>query len=282
MIKRLFLVLNVLVIVFIASIMLLGCSEQKSVQSVQSVQDSDQQDQHTQPDEDLQGSDQVVCATDVEECPDGSFVSRDANKGCEFKSCPEPEAELLPEEVIALQSKISTLQSYEYLDSMTNQNVLIKGDKIVLMTSNPNEFKTGGRNYNAIFIDNSAKTAYAACIQDTARRNTFQCADNSRKYTEVDYEEYLPDDPFKHLRELSNVDMKDSQNCERRDCDVFEYTLDGQRYKMMVRSFYVLPYKISKLDSDGTEELVVSYTNAAFNELKDSDMEVPSNFELVE
>jgi hypothetical protein len=29
----------------------------------------------------------VYCPADVKECPDGSFVSRDSNNGCEFKEC---------------------------------------------------------------------------------------------------------------------------------------------------------------------------------------------------
>jgi len=28
-----------------------------------------------------------VCPSDVQECPDGSYVSRDGNNNCEFQSC---------------------------------------------------------------------------------------------------------------------------------------------------------------------------------------------------
>jgi len=32
-----------------------------------------------------------VCAADVKQCPDGSFVSRDPDDGCEFRPCPSDE-----------------------------------------------------------------------------------------------------------------------------------------------------------------------------------------------
>ncbi|MFP4524033.1 MAG: hypothetical protein ACLFO2_01780 [Candidatus Woesearchaeota archaeon] len=32
-----------------------------------------------------------VCAADVKECPDGSFVSRDPDNDCEFRPCPSDE-----------------------------------------------------------------------------------------------------------------------------------------------------------------------------------------------
>ncbi|MEK6889375.1 MAG: hypothetical protein AABW80_04695 [Nanoarchaeota archaeon] len=33
-------------------------------------------------------TEQVFCTQDIRECSDGSFVSRDSNNNCEFKSCP--------------------------------------------------------------------------------------------------------------------------------------------------------------------------------------------------
>lgn len=30
----------------------------------------------------------MVCTMDVKQCPDGSYVSRDASRGCAFKACP--------------------------------------------------------------------------------------------------------------------------------------------------------------------------------------------------
>ncbi|TVQ81364.1 MAG: hypothetical protein EA369_00160 [Bradymonadales bacterium] len=40
--------------------------------------------------EETESEDEVVfCTMDVKECPDGSFVSRDPSKNCEFFPCPE-------------------------------------------------------------------------------------------------------------------------------------------------------------------------------------------------
>jgi hypothetical protein len=33
--------------------------------------------------------DPVVCATDVRQCADGSFVSRNPDNGCAFDACPD-------------------------------------------------------------------------------------------------------------------------------------------------------------------------------------------------
>lgn len=39
---------------------------------------------------------QKVCANDVKECSDGSFVSRDPNNNCSFKQCPQQESTPFP------------------------------------------------------------------------------------------------------------------------------------------------------------------------------------------
>lgn len=40
----------------------------------------------------LVADDPIVCPADVKTCPDGSFVSRNPNKGCAFARCPgEPQ-----------------------------------------------------------------------------------------------------------------------------------------------------------------------------------------------
>ncbi len=37
----------------------------------------------------------MICSTDVKSCSDGSFVSRDPLKGCEFKACASESKEKL-------------------------------------------------------------------------------------------------------------------------------------------------------------------------------------------
>jgi hypothetical protein len=32
--------------------------------------------------------DPIVCTADVKQCPDGSYVSRDPDRGCAFRPCP--------------------------------------------------------------------------------------------------------------------------------------------------------------------------------------------------
>jgi hypothetical protein len=233
--------------------------------------------------------DKAVCAQDVKECADGSYVSRDPANGCEFKSCtsstttPEtPETGVdVPAEIQAIIDKIPNLKSYEYLDTSTGKIILKKGDKSVIITSNINEYVSGSYRFNTIFLDSSNRKAYAACIDQPDTRQSFPCGSNRGKYTEMNYDSFKIDNPIDKLTSLTSGKITGTVSCESRTCDIIEYTKDGTDYKMYVRQVYVLPFKIVKVDSEGEETEVVAYKDGAFNHLKDSDMAVPADFEKV-
>jgi hypothetical protein len=239
---------------------------------------------------DVTPDDAIVCAMDVKECPDGSFVSRNPEKGCEFDSCPEDlqtsektetQSEI-SDEIREIQSKINNLNSYEYLDSTTKYIYLVKDDKVVLLTSNINEFEYPIL-INSIYIDFTEKTAYGACVPPIGSRYTFNCGKDLSKYIKLDFNQFSEKpNPFKELQELSNAEHKGTINCDSRVCDIIDYTKDNVNYRMLVRRPFVLPYKIQRLDSERKVVSEITYSNAAFNHLSNSDMVIPSNFNLVE
>ena len=55
-------------------------------------------------------------------------------------------------------------------------------------------------------------------------------------------------------------------------------------YRIWVRKTFILPYKIVQLGDDGleVEKTQITFTNAAFNHLTDRDVNIPSNYELIE
>lgn len=268
-----------ILVLFILGIFLFGCS---------SVKDATGDAQPEMPNQ-SSTDEQKFCTQDVKECPDASFVGRDPEKNCEFRECPEteiktqePASVLLPDEIKAMQVKIASIKNYEYVDSTSSNIVLVKGNKIVMITSDSGKYRYNEISYNAIFLDTKEKTAFAACIDDTKGRKAFSCNKYSRKYTKLEYADFSIPDPFKEIRELENGIISGSQGCENRQCDLIDYTKDSKKYRMWVRRIYVLPYKIAQLDDEGREVSQITYTDASFDHLKEEEMNVPSGFALVE
>jgi len=235
--------------------------------------------QDTQTDKGDNQDDKVFCAQDVKQCSDGTYVSRNPNNDCEFDECPEPK---LSEEILEMQEKIDSLTSYEYLDDSTKNYYFVKGDKIVVITGDQGYDGDRGFRYNHVFLDTTTETAYGYCIIDKDR-STYGCGANPvNKYIKLDYDEFFPDDPFADIRNFQDAELINTMGCETRTCDIVEYTKDGEKYRMQVRQRYILPFKIVKLDSEGQETQVALYTNAAFDHLKDDDMNPPEGYELIE
>jgi len=260
----------ILFIVLLSVMLLVGCSE-KEEEPAPDV-DDDQQQQQEEPE-------RVFCAQDVQKCPDGTFVSRNPKNDCEFDECPESQ---LSEEVLDMQAKIDELSSYEYLDDNSQNYILVKEDKIVVITSAAEYDSENDFRYNHIYLDTSTKEAYGYCVVDKGRSG-YNCGSTKKDaYVVVDYDAYLPDDPFTDIMSFTDAEITNSVNCESRTCDVVDYTKDGKNYRMQARQRYVLPYKIVMLDDEGIEEPVVMYTNAGFNHLKEADVTPPEDHELLE
>ncbi len=47
-----------------------------------------QQKESNQETLEINDNDQIFCAQDAKECPDGTFVGRDPKNNCEFEPCP--------------------------------------------------------------------------------------------------------------------------------------------------------------------------------------------------
>lgn len=197
---------------------------------------------------------------------------------------PQLEPELvLPAEILEMQQKISKITNYEYLDSETDHIVLVKDNRIVILTSDPNEYRKDDFKINSIFLNTETKVAFGVCDTHSDKVTTFNCGNNVGKYVKLDgFEEYLPDDPFRDLQDMKIAELKGSQQCERRQCDIIEYEKDGKNYRMFVRKIYFLPYKIAELDAEGFEVSAIILSDPAFDHLKEADVMIPDHYELVE
>lgn len=269
----------VLAICSMFMLMLVGCGPAEPVAPASPVAPADTSSDEPAEEPPAMPDEPVACQDDAKVCPDGTQLVRDPDNNCEFSECPEP---VLPDEITTMQNKIDDLKSYEYIDSKTGHHVMVKDDLMLVVTSNPNDFKSEKMRMNAIYFDHSTQEAYGACLMDTKMKSTTQCGTDIHKYTPVQYSIYLPEDPFMEIKELTNGEIAGSQTCEKRQCDLVEYTKDGQNYRMYVRVTYILPYKIATLDGEGVEETVVTYKDAAFNHIKAEDVTLPEDFELVE
>lgn len=252
--------------------LLVGCTADDS----RTPEDSEMQ----QPEQNApQEEEPVVCAADVKECPDGSFVSRNPEDDCNFFDCPEIQT---PAEIVAIQQDVEKIDSVEYLDSSTTSIVLIKGDKAAIFISDPNRLTYKDMKFNVLYLDRSEETAYGACVTDTNNRNKFTCTNQEvNKYAELNYNTFNFPDPFAEILSIKDGEITGSQTCERRQCDIIQYQKDGEIFRMFVRQIYPLPYRILKVTGED-EEQVLTYTNAGFNHLKEDDVTLPDHYELVE
>jgi hypothetical protein len=272
MVKKTLLIYSLFIL--LALVFMAGCVEES--QTTQETRNPKENEDNTGMGDDL------VCAADVNECPDGSFVSRDSTNNCEFSPCPEIETVTLSDEIIAIQNNIDSIKSYEYHDSSTKYIILVKGDNAVIMTPSPNEFRKGEINFNAMFLNKADMSATAACIPSRSGRTTFTCGKSANKYAEFSYSGFEFPNPFIDLIEMKDGKVVGTQMCEKRECKVIEYTKNSIVYRMYVRPAYPLPYKIVEIDSSGKEINPLIYSNAVFNSLEDSEMMVPSDYVLVE
>lgn len=251
---------------------IIGCTEAEETQEVVET-----------PIEEEPEEERVMCPADVQECPDGSYVSRDPDNNCEFFACPElPEPEVT-ELSIELQERADAVRSYAYLDSTTNKVMFVRGNKTVMVTSNPNEFSFEGYHANTIYIDHTEQTAYAACTREGVAQEGFRCDTRSTdRYWELDYADISYRNPYEYIYELTDGEVTGTQTCDNRQCDVVSFTQDDQQYRMLVRHTVVMPFEVRRVNPDGTTELLVRYSAAAFNHLSESDVTLPSGLRLIE
>ena len=73
-------------------------------------------------------TEQSFCTADVKQCPDGSYVGRDASNDCKFKACPIDESTSTDSSSGFLPETTSTFSNLEWQD-FTQNNVSFKAPK---------------------------------------------------------------------------------------------------------------------------------------------------------
>jgi outer membrane lipoprotein-sorting protein len=71
-----------------------------------------------------------------------------------------------------------------------------------------------------------------------------------------------------------------SETVDGKDCYVFEYSSDGASTKIWLWKQYGLPVKMTLTDSSGTTTML--YKNYSFNNIADSEFELPAGVEVMD
>ncbi len=152
------------------------------------------------------------------------------------------ETDLGTEETISkLRAKVAELSSYEYYDRDIG---FVQKKADIIMIVFPVKLDTERKyNFNHVSLDNKNKKALAYCQEDNYRSGKQRCTSMPQKvYFEVDYNSYVPKDFFGHLNSAKNIKQIDGKTCEKsKQCDLYEYNKDNQRYVMYVRQANGIP-----------------------------------------
>jgi len=193
-----------------------------------------------------------------------------------------PDEEKAPYSLDALRAKLSELRAYEYYDRDLGYVLVAKDKLMVVLPLTLN--KERKYNFNHVYFDLENKKAYAFCAMDQKRSGGSKCLSSpANKYFEVDYEQFFPKDIFGHLVDAEDVIQVASKTCENtRQCDVYQYTEGGDTYLFFVRQVSGIPYKVARVEPDGTENVIEIYTNIDFNHLSAADIKIPNTYKLMD
>lgn len=178
----------------------------------------------------------------------------------------------------ALRSKVAKLESYEYYDRELGFVLQKGGNTLIVLPLTLNRERK--YNYNHVLLDHQNKKATAFCKMDQFRSGKTKCTSSpANRYFEVDYEPYVPKDFFGHIEGVDDVKKLDSKTCEKsRQCDLYEYTKGNERHIMYVRQINGIPYKVVRMEPDGSEFVIEIYTDVSYNSAYDDAFEIPSNY----
>lgn len=150
---------------------------------------------------------------------------------------------------------------YQFKGAMIKQIFLAKQDQ-------------NGIFYDTILYNTSSSKAYAYC--------TSQCV--SDKYFEVSYSSNfatVPLMPNKRLAEIKNPVFLGDENVEGHPAYIVQYKLGSDSYKAKVWQYYGAVMRIEQLNSDNTVASTIVYKDIQINNLKDSDVSIPSTLALI-
>jgi len=178
----------------------------------------------------------------------------------------------LPDDVTALVNKGLTVQSFEYTGGEPGITFFIKGDNIKKTRSTFPENYKPGEYFTHVYIDRSAKTAYAACLGEK------ECGEYNNTAYALSYETEnieTPLDVLSSIAQRTDVTKKSSVFVRQRKSTLLTYTnSDGLLEEVAIENYYGLPVERTSYDEDGGIVKKTTYEFIRINQIKDAEVQM--------
>jgi|GEM_PF-4699521 len=187
----------------------------------------------------------------------------------------------MTKEVKELLEKHKTIESVQYTqDSGTydTQDVFIKGSKIKKTVKLPKRYDDPAENFDTVYIDRSQQKAYGYCTSLDAAK----CDPEYRNFAyELDYNEQNILTPFEIFKNIDYAEKTGTSTVDNRKCTIVQYTnQDGDKEKLFIDNYFGFILKQEIYDNN--DELIEkhTFTQVAFDNLKDQDVNLPEGVEI--
>lgn len=186
---------------------------------------------------------------------------------------------VMSDEVVDLLSNLNKVKSFSYFNLDNGETIHVKGNNMRIDLASP-AGKISDKRYNKIILDNSAKTAYLYC--DDRRRCDTEIWNT---YYEGNYDDFkVTITPYSWISDVKYAELSVGTSQVIDNVKTFQLVYEDESentIKAWVGNFYALPYEVSVISPSGSEKKY-QYRQIAVNRVKDSDVQLPSEFILAE
>lgn len=186
----------------------------------------------------------------------------------------------MSQEVKDLLEKHNNIKSYSFIKDIGTDHIefSVRGDKYTKEVQRPSKYTDPAENYDTVFIDRDAETAYAYC----ADVSSVKCPLENRKDAyELEFEQQDVILPLDLLTGIQDAVVVGQEDIDERHTTIIQFTnSNGQKEKLWLGKFYGFVFQQNIYNED--DEIIEShsFTKAAFNNLKDSDVSLPEGVEV--
>ncbi|MBW2963176.1 hypothetical protein KY306_00165 [Candidatus Woesearchaeota archaeon] len=187
----------------------------------------------------------------------------------------------MTKEVKELLEKHKTITSVNYNeDSGTYdaREVWIKGSLIKKTARLPRTYDNPAENYDTVYIDRSQQKAYGYCTSlDVAK-----CPAEYRGFAyELSYSEHNILTPFDIYKDVDYAEKTGTSTVDNRKSTIIQYTnKDGNKEKLFIDNYFGFILKQEIYDSNDEILEKHTFTQVAFDNLKDQDVNLPEGVEI--
>lgn len=187
----------------------------------------------------------------------------------------------MTQEVKDLLAAHSRIKSYEFIKNLGSpqpQQFYVKGSKYVKFVERPNKYNDPSENYDRVFIDRAAKTAYAYCGDDDILKCPVENRNEAYSHSFADEDVVLPLDLLEGVTGAEKVSTKVLDN---RKTSVIQFINgNGQTELLYIDSFYGFVFQQDIVGGDDQVIETNLFTSASFDAIKDSDVNLPEGVKI--